>query len=168
MFFDSGTGAMGVTMSNYSGQNMGAKKYDRISRGIRTSTTIVAVYSAIGFTVLALVGRMMLHLFMDATETEIMDRAYQYVLINSAFLFPLSLVNSVRFVIQGMGFSRLAVCAGVLEMFARGLTGLFLVPAFGFTAACFAGPLAWLAADCFLIPAYCYCIRRARREGEAK
>ena len=167
MFFDSGTGAMGVTMSNYSGQNLGAKKYDRISNGVKASTTIMAIYSAIGLITLALVGRPMLHLFVDGAETEIMNYAFRYIIINSAFLFPLSLVNSVRFVIQGMGFSRLAVFAGVLEMFARGLTGLFLVPAFGFTAACFAGPLAWLAADCFLIPAYKYCIRRARREGGA-
>ena len=167
MFFDSGTGAMGVTMSNYSGQNLGAKKYDRISNGVKASTTIMAIYSAIGLITLALVGRPMLHLFVDGAETEIMNYAFRYIIINSAFLFPLSLVNSVRFVIQGMGFSRLAVFAGVLEMFARGLTGLFLVPAFGFTAACFAGPLAWLAADCFLIPAYKFCIRRARREGGA-
>ena len=163
-----GTGAMGVTMSNYSGQNLGAKKYDRISKGVKTSTTIMAIYSVVGLIVLALVGRPMLHLFMDGSETEIMNYAYRYIIINSTFLFPLSLVNSVRFVIQGMGFSRLAVFAGVLEMFARGLTGLFLVPAFGFTAACFAGPLAWLAADCFLIPAYRHCIRRARREGGAE
>ena len=165
MFFDSGTGAMGVTMSNYAGQNMGAGKYDRISKGIRTSTCIMVVYSVIGFTVLALVGKSMLHLFMDGSETEIMSLAYRHIIINSAFLFPLSLVNSVRFVIQGMGYSRLAICAGVLEMFARGITGLILVPAFGFTAACFASPLAWLAADCFLIPAYLHCIKRARREG---
>ncbi|MBQ2667502.1 MAG: MATE family efflux transporter [Clostridia bacterium] len=163
--FDSGTGALGVTMSNYSGQNLGAGKYDRISKGVRTSTTIAAVYSAIGLIVLSLAGRAMLLLFMDPSETELRAYAYRYILINSAFLFPLSLVNSVRFVIQGMGYSRLAVCAGVLEMFARGLTGLFLVPAFGFTAACFAGPLAWLAADCFLIPAYIHCIRHARRTG---
>lgn len=167
MFIDSGTGAMGVTMSNYSGQNLGAGQYDRISKGVKTSTTVMAIYSALGLALLALVGRPMLHLFLDSGETQIMDYAYQYIIINAAFLFPLSLVNSVRFVIQGMGFSRLAVCAGVLEMFARGLTGLFLVPAFGFTAACFAGPLAWLAADCFLIPAYRCCIRKARRTGGA-
>lgn len=167
MFFDSGTGAMGVTMSNYAGQNMGAGRFDRISRGIRTSTTVMAIYSVIGFTVLTLVGRPMLHLFIDAGETEIMDLAFRHIFINSCFLFPLSLVNSVRFVIQGMGYSRLAVCAGVLEMFARGITGLVLVPTFGFTAACFASPLAWVAADFFLIPAYLHCIKKARREGAA-
>ena len=43
-----------------------------------------------------------------------------YILIQSAFFFPLSLVNIVRFSIQGMGFSPFAILAGVLEM-ARGL-----------------------------------------------
>ena len=83
------------------------------------------------------------------------------------FFFPLSLVNIVRFMIQGMGFSPLATCAGVLEMAARG--GLaFLVPAFGFSAACFASPAAWILADAFLIPAYFWCCRRLAGPEGAK
>ena len=62
-----------------------------------------------------------------------------------------------------MGYSRLAMFAGVFEMVARGGTGALLVPAFGFAAACCAGPIAWLRADSFLIPAYFHVIRRARR-----
>ena len=38
-----------------------------------------------------------------------------------------------------------------------------LVPLFGFTAACFASPAAWLMADVFLIPAYFHCYRRLAR-----
>ena len=72
----------------------------------------------------------------------------------------LSLVNIVRFLIQGMGFSGFAVFAGVFEMIARALIGLIFVPIFGFTAACFASPLAWLFADLFLIPAYLFVMRR--------
>lgn len=43
----------------------------------------------------------------------------------------LSLVNIVRFLIQGMGFSGFAVFAGVFEMIARALIGLIFVPIFG-------------------------------------
>ena len=56
--------------------------------------------------------------------------------------------------IQGMGFSRLAIFAGVFELVGRAFIGFVLVPAFGFIGACFASPLAWLLADIFLIPAY--------------
>ena len=76
---------------------------------------------------------------------------------------PLALVNIVRFSIQGMGFSQLAILAGVLEMAARTVMGQVFVPLFGFTAACFASPVAWISADLFLIPAAILCIRHLRK-----
>ena len=42
----------------------------------------------------------------------------QYITTLGAFFFPLALVNILRFSIQGMGFSNLAILAGVMEMFA--------------------------------------------------
>ena len=65
--------------------------------------------------------------------------------------------------IQGMGFSMFAVLAGVFEMVARALAGLFLVPELGFTGACFASPLAWIFADAFLIPAYLHVRRKLEK-----
>lgn len=63
-------------------------------------------------------------------------------------------MNIVRFLIQGMGFSKLAVFAGAFEMLARALAGFLLVPQWGFSAVRFASPLAWVFADAFLIPAF--------------
>jgi hypothetical protein len=59
-----------------------------------------------------------------------------------------------------MGFSGFAVFAGVFEMVARAIAGIGLVPMFGFTAACFASPLAWVFADIFLIPAFFSCRKK--------
>ena len=87
----------------------------------------------------------------------------RYIIIQSAFFFPLALVNIVRFSIQGMGFSPFAILAGVLEMAARTGVGLVLVPMFGYTAACFASPAAWVCADLFLVPASAACIAKLRR-----
>ncbi len=85
-------------------------------------------------------------------------------MILTAFFIPLSLVNIVRFSIQGMGYSGFAILAGVLEMAARTGVAFFLVPVFGYTAACFASPAAWVCADLFLIPASLICIGRLRRK----
>ena len=90
------------------------------------------------------------------------------ILTCTAFYFPLSLVNIVRFSIQGMGFSTLALLAGVLEMLARTAVGQLLVPAFGYTAACFASPAAWICADLFLIPACVGCVKHLRKVYQIK
>ena len=104
-----------------------------------------------------------LHVLIDAVVIVAAYVLSWYIIIGTVFFFPLSLVNIVRFSIQGMGFSPFAILAGVLEMAARTGVGLWLVPAFGYTAACFASPAAWICADLFLIPASVACISRLRR-----
>ena len=82
------------------------------------------------------------------------DRLYRPVHHHlGCLLLPLALVNILRFSIQGMGFSNLAILKSVMEMFARMGWPPLLVPAIGYTGACFASPAAWVCADLFLIPA---------------
>ena len=93
-------------------------------------------------------------LFVDGGEAEIIANVCAFLLWNTAFYIPLALVNIVRFLIQGMGFPKFAILAGVFEMIARSLAGFGLVPIIGFTGVCLGSPIAWIMADAFLIPAY--------------
>lgn len=146
--------AMGSTMATYGGQNVGAGELDRVDQGLKSCTILGLVYSIIALAIACLAGRNLLYLFIDPGETAILENAYTFIRVNSLFYFPLALINIVRFLIQGMGFSKLAVFAGAFEMLARTLAGFVLVPAFGFRAVCFANPLAWVFADVFLLPAF--------------
>lgn len=164
-FFSCAFDSLGVSMSTYGGQNIGAGKLKRIGPGLRSAMVIGSIYSAVSFLLLFLFGRSLCLLFLDAGETVVLDQAYQFLLITAAFYIPLCGVNSFRLLIQGMGYSKVAVFAGAFEMIARGLTGLFLVPAFGFPAACFASPIAWVMADCFLVPTYFRVMKHIRQSG---
>ena len=157
--------ALGVAMSTYGGQNIGARRGDRIFYGLRAGMVIGSVYSLLALAVIFFFGRPMVQLFVESSETVIIDQAYQFMLIQVAFFIPLAAVNVIRLLIQGMGYSKLAVFAGVFEMIARGSFGLFLVPAFGFNMACFASPAAWILADCFLIPAYLKVMKHVKQYG---
>ena len=154
--------ALGSTMATYAGQNVGAKKMDRVNTGILASSIIGSVYSVVILGVMFLWSRQISLLFVDASETVILDQARQMLLINMVFYIPLTLVNVVRFTVQGMGFSKFAILAGVCEMIGRSVVAFFLVPYFGYTAVCFASPVAWVLADLFLVPAYLYCAKTLR------
>ncbi len=154
MFFACPFDALGSTMATYGGQNVGAKKLDRLGKGLRSSCILGMIYSVGAFIFLYFFGTQLVSLFVDGGEAEIMANARMMLLFNSATYIPLALVNIIRFLIQGMGFSAFAILAGVFEMIARTLAGLLLVPAFGFVGVCLASPLAWVLADVFLIPAY--------------
>ena len=158
--------AMGAAMATYCGQNVGACKLDRLGRGVRCCSLLGLGYSLAALAAMLLLAPQCAMLFLDPQEPQLallVDLTSRYILTLTAFFFPLALVNIVRFSIQGMGFSVLAILAGVLEMIARTAVGSLLVPALGYTAACFASPAAWICADLFLVPACAACIAHLRR-----
>ena len=163
MFFCCPFDAMGSTMATYGGQNVGAKKMDRISKGLKACSMLGIGYAILAFVILALTGRNLALFFVERAEVEVIGNVYLFLLINSAFYIPLAFVNIVRFLIQGMGYSKFAILAGVCEMAARTLVGFALVPLFGFPAACFASPVAWIFADAFLFPAYRHVYRKTEK-----
>ena len=157
--------ALMQSMASFVSQNVGAGKLDRLGQGLRSAVILGAVYSAIILLVLIVFGQNLVYLFVDPKETVVVAQARQFLITNAVFYVPLALVNIVRFLIQGMGFSGFAVFAGVFEMIARALVGLAFVPLFGYSAACFASPLAWIFADCFLIPAFFHCRKKLMQAG---
>lgn len=158
--------ALGQTMAPYAGQNIGARKLDRVGKGLRAACIIGFIVSGLMVIVVKLFGDQLTMLFLDEKDPVIMQNSTQFLIIVSAFYCLLTLVNTVRFTIQGMGFSSLAIIAGVMEMIARGIAGMLLVPAFGYLGACYSSPLAWLLANAFLIPAFFLCKRKVARQLE--
>ena len=160
MFFACPFDAMGSTMATYGGQNVGSAHWKRLHQGLRACVLLGAVYSVASLAVLYVWADPLNMLFLvDAASTPLLPLARRYLLTLALFYFPLALVNILRLLIQGMGFSPLATLAGVLELTGRAVISL-LVPVLGFAAACFASPAAWVLADLFLLPAYLYCYRR--------
>ena len=145
------------------GQNLGAQKLDRVDKGIFACSGLALIYSVIACVVMIFAGPTLSLLFVDANETGLIQLITTFLRWNSLFYFPLALVNIVRFTIQGLGFGKLAILAGVCEMIARSIAGFYFVPVFGFTAACLASPIAWILADLFLVPAYFLVIKHLKK-----
>ena len=149
--------ALGSTMATYGAQNVGAGRYERLGKGLIAASVIGFAYSCAAFLFAVFLGDNFVQLFVSGGGEELVSMAHRFMMVQVAFYPLLTLVNVVRFMIQGMGFSSFAVIAGALEMVARAFTGIFLVPAFGFAGVMMGSPIAWLLADAFLIPAYFGC-----------
>lgn len=170
MFFSCPFEAMGSAMATYGGQNVGAKKLERLGQGLKACSLLGAAYAAVAFVVMFFFGDNLAALFVDsqnsAQAAELLANAKLFLTINSAFYVALAMVNIFRLMIQGMGFGTFAILAGVFEMVARTLVGLVLVPWLGFLGVCCSNPLAWTAATAFLIPAYRHVRRKLNRTLE--
>ena len=160
--------SIGTAMATYAGQNLGASRLDRVRSGVHYALGIVAVYAVGSLVLLHFFDVTVIGLFIDtATETQIVALAQQYLLWNSLFFFPLGALIVWRYVIQGLGYSNVAMMAGVAEMVARTGVALVLVPWLGFFGAALANPAAWIAACIFLIPAYRWTIHHIANRLQA-
>lgn len=160
--------AMGSTMATYGGQNVGAGKLERIHQGLKDCVKLGFVYSLLALIFMITFGEKLALLFVDAKETQLIHYIYIFLIANSASYALLTLVNVVRFMIQGLGYSSFAILAGVCEMFARGIVGFYFVPAYGFLFVSIASPIAWLCADLFLVPAYLHVMKKLRKSTDTQ
>lgn len=157
--------ALGQTMAPYAGQNMGAEKYDRIGKGLKSAVGMGFAVSVLCFVLAIFFGKQLTMLFVDASETTIISYSYQFLLYCTGGYCLLTLVNTVRFTIQGMGFSVFAILSGIMEMIARILAATVVVQMIGFAGTCLAHPMTWLFADVFLIPAFFWCRKKVAKQG---
>lgn len=160
--------ALGSTMATYAGQNVGAAKIKRLGQGVCSAMIIGSVYSVLSLIALYFTTDYIALLFVNASETTIIALTRQFILASACFYIPLTGVNVVRFCIQGMGFSVFAISAGILEMIGRAFAAIILIPNIGFMGACLASPIAWIAADAFLFPAFIHCAKKLNARHNIK
>ncbi len=163
--------AMGSTIATYGGQNVGAGKLDRLKRGLFDCIVLGIIWSVAALVIAYFLGGNLASMFINtndpetaANAEEILQLAHRFLICNALFYIPLAFVNIVRFMIQGMGSSQIALYAGVFELAARGVVAICFVPIFGYNAVCFANPAAWVLADLFLIPAFFACFKAVKRK----
>ena len=104
----------------------------------------------------------MMMLFVDKSETAIIDNASLFMRIACYFYPVLGLLVILRYSIQGLGYSNMSMMSGVMEMIARCGVSLWLVPALGFLGVCYGDPVAWVAADVFLVPCIFLLLRKLK------
>ncbi len=156
-------GAVGVSVANYCGQNIGAGKVERVRVGVRKSMLIMLCISIIGFVVCYFFGVQLGTLFLNDESRDVLGLVDQSLKIVAPCFFALGLIFTFRSAVQGLGYSVHAMFAGVVELFARGGVALGFVGRYGFNAVCFSNPVAWVAADLFLVPMYIYVLGRIKK-----
>lgn len=147
----------GYAMTTYTGQNLGAGKYDRIKRGVHTAVLAGIVTSLVISVCMILFGRYIVGAFITGTPEETAltcEIAFRYLLIMSIFLSTLYLLHIYRSSLQGMGDTMMPMISGLAEFAMRVGAALVLPVFYGENGIFFAEILAWIGADLILITSY--------------
>ena len=155
---------IGVAMATYCGQNIGARRLDRVRQGEWSAVKIMLVYFVFTALVIFPFADYMMELFVESGEQAVVANAAKMMRISCYFYPALGMLTIFRYSIQGLGYSNLSMLSGVMEMIARCGVSLWLVPVFAFTGVCFGDPVAWIFADMFLFPAFFLLYRHLKKK----
>lgn len=160
---------LGVTISTWCGQNIGAKRFDRVKNGFWWGMVIATVYSLVMVVFMYFAGEYVSLLFLDSNEprlAELLAYIRLFIRRNCIHYIPLGVLTVCRFSLQGLEHGITAMFAGLFEMVARGIVALVFVDTFGFNAICYANPAAWYAACVLLVPACAVIFPKVQKQIE--
>lgn len=159
-----GAGTFGVTMANYAGQNLGARRIDRIKEGTIKGSILTVAFSLIAMAIALIFPDELTSLFIDASTAsgqEVIKASRTYLYGTAPFYPALFLIFIYRNVLQSIGKGFMPLMAGFAELIARTVAAYTFPIVFGFLGVALAGPFAWFAAVIPLCIAYFVIIRKA-------
>lgn len=125
--------SIGAAITNYSGQNIGAGKINRVKQGMRRGTIIVSIMSLAIFPIFWFFGGNIIGFFVK-NEPQVISVGASALKITSLCYFMLGMIYVPRSVLNGCGDSKFAMINGVTEIACRiGLAPLLTrIPSVGF------------------------------------
>ena len=146
--------SFGVTMATFVAQNYGAKKYDRIWRGVRDCIKLSLTFAISVGIILNLFSPIFIRAFVGVGHEEVVELGAIYFITNGTMYSLLSLLFIYRYTLQGVGKTVTPTVAGIMELCMRAFAALVLSNLYGYTGATMSNPLAWLGSLIPLMIAY--------------
>ena len=146
--------SFGVTMATFVAQNYGAKKYNRIWRGVRDCIKLSLTFAISVGIILNLFSPIFIRAFVGVGHEEVVELGAIYFITNGTMYSLLSLLFIYRYTLQGVGKTFTPTVAGIMELCMRAFAAVVLSNLYGYTGATMSNPLAWLGSLIPLMIAY--------------
>lgn len=145
---------VGIAMTTYAGQNMGAGEPKRVRQGVRHANLIVTGFTTLLIGFCYLLGEPLL-IWVTATENPaIVEPSVMYLKVSVWLFYVLGPLFVMRCTLQGMGRKVIPLVSSLLEMVIKVLSAGLLVPALGYFGVALTEPISWIVMIIPLIVAY--------------
>lgn len=134
---------LGLAVSTFVSQNLGAGHIERIKKGVKGSFLITTVWSLMLLAVFPFVLKPLVH-FISGSENEmILEYATSYIKFTIPFYIILGVLIVTRNALQGLGSKVLPLFSSIIEFFGKIFFTLIIIPKLGFWGIILCEPLIW-------------------------
>ncbi|MBW3087626.1 MATE family efflux transporter [Bifidobacterium sp. 82T24] len=155
-------------ITTYVAQNRGAGRTDRIRPGFRAGLRLEFFYWILIGLVVLLLHRPIMHLFVTADQTRVVDLGSQYLTTMALFyIFP-SFTNGIQGFFRGMGNMSVTLVSTFIQASLRAVFTWVLIGSLGMYGISFACAIGWSAMLLFEVPYYVMYMRKRGMLGASR
>ena len=145
---------LGNGISNYTAQNVGAEKPERVRQGFRAGLKLVWLLSLPLFLLYFFFGKQLLYIFLDNPTGQAMQVGIQFLRVLSPFYFVISAKLVSDGILRGAGLMKQFMVATFTDLILRVVLAKVLSVPFGTLGIWCAWPIGWTVAMVISIVAY--------------
>ena len=139
----------GNAFSIFIAQNFGARKTERIRKGVRTAAAVSMTFGALLSLCVFLLAEPLMTLFIDSGETAVISEGVRYLHIEGSFYYMIGLLFLLYGLYRALGKPGMSVVLTVVSLGVRVALAYALsaVPFIGTTGIWWSVPIGWFLAD---------------------
>lgn len=145
----------GMAVSTYTGQNIGARRLDRVSQGLRSTLAMVVACCLVVSVLVFTMGPQMIQIFVTASQAEVITRGVDYMRTISIFYAVFGAMMVLNGVLRGAGDAMIPMLTTSVSLIVRVTSAYWLVnTSLSYRGIWWSIPIGWVVAT--MVPAYRY------------
>lgn len=134
----------GSAMCTFTGQNMGAQKYDRIRKALFGAIGFVFCWVCLVILLANTVAGNLIQMITGTDTTEIIETGTLYLRFDTLFYFVASMITLLRNTLQGLGNHITPIVSSFVELAGKVVFAKLMVPKLGYWGVILAEPVVWI------------------------
>lgn len=110
-------GSLSMSVTTFTGQNIGAGKIERVKKGLYSSSIMVFAFSLLMLPIAYIFGESIVRIFVD--DADVITMGAKALRITSICYFPLGMIYIPRALLNGAGDAKFAMINGITEVICR-------------------------------------------------
>lgn len=136
--------SLGMAVTTFTGQNIGAGKFDRVKKGFASATKFIVGFSLFMLPVIYFGGGTIINLFIKAEDKEVIRIGIEALRVPCFFYSFVGMIFVSRNLLSGAGDVKIPMLMGVTEVVCRVVFANVLSSYFGYQGIWWATGLTWL------------------------
>lgn len=135
--------AIGMAVGTFCGQNIGARKFDRVKQGLRIGVISSLVYTVVMSVMVIIFAKQFCMIFTD--DPHVIEVAREVIYVTTPFGPVLGLIFVIREFLKSAGDVAPTVWMSVTEIVSRSVLAFVFAGIWGYTGIWWVTPIGWIA-----------------------